>query len=272
MQSEEQRLVEALREAAGKNLVVITGAGISLASGLPTFRGSDPDAIWTRDVTEIGTLAFFRRDPVVWWRWFDLRFGRIHDAAPNAAHEALVRLEQAHLAGGGRFLLITQNVDTLHEQAGSKHLVKVHGTADRVRCSRDGCRFGAPSGSLPFGKADLGRFRADPSLDTVPRCPQCGELLRAHALLFDELYTEHVDYGYDRARDAFGVADLMLFVGTSFAVGITELALWTARARGTPMHSIDPAATPPPGVHAIRERAEEVLPRIVEKLQDRRSS
>lgn len=264
--STEQQLVEALRGTAGKNLVVITGAGISLASGLATFRGSDPDAIWSRDVTEIGTIAFFRRDPVVWWRWFDLRFGTIHEAAPNAAHEALVRLERAHLAGGGHFLLVTQNVDTLHERAGSRHLVKIHGTSDRVRCSRDGCRFGSPAGSLPLTAADFAPFRAQPSLKTVPRCPQCGDLIRAHALLFDELYSEHYDYGYDRARDAFGAADLILFVGTSFSVGITELALWTARSRGTPMHSIDPIAPPPPGVTAIQERAEEVLPRIVEGL------
>lgn len=262
----EEKLAAALGEVADGMLVIITGAGTSLASGLPTFRGSDPDAVWTRDVTEIGTIAFFRRDPVVWWRWFDARFGRIHDATPNAAHEALVRLERAQLARGGRFLLVTQNVDTLHEQAGSKHLVKIHGTADRVRCSRQGCRFGAPAGSLPRAAADLARFRADPSRATVPRCPQCGEMIRAHALLFDELYTDHYDYGYDRARDALGAADLMLFVGTSFAVGITELALWTARARGTPMHSIDPGAAPPPGVNGIRLKAEDILPRLVESL------
>ncbi len=265
--SPEEQLVAALRAAAGKNLVVITGAGISLASGLPTFRGSDPDAIWTRDVTEIGTIAFFRREPVVWWRWFDLRFGGIGEAAPNAAHEALVRLERAHLATDGRYLLVTQNVDTLHEQAGSRHLVKIHGTADRVRCSREGCRFGAPAGSLPLSAADFGRFRAEPSLETIPRCPQCGELIRAHALLFDELYSEHADYGYERARRSFGEADLILFVGTSFSVGITELALWTGRARGTRMLSIDPIADPPPGVVAIRDRAEIVLPRVVDALQ-----
>ncbi len=266
LMSPEERLIEGLRETSGKNLVVVTGAGISLASGLPTFRGSDPDAVWTRDVTEIGTIAFFRRDPVVWWRWFDQRFGAIHDATPNAAHEALVRLERAHLGSGGHYLLITQNVDMLHERAGSRHFVKIHGTADRVRCSREGCRFGSPSGSLPLAAADFARFRAAPSLATVPRCPQCGELIRAHALLFDELYSEHTDYGYDRSRDAIAAADLILFVGTSLSVGITEFALWTGRARGTPMHSIDPIASPPPGVNAIAQRAEEVLPRVVERM------
>lgn len=264
--STQDDLLAALRGAAGKNLVVITGAGISLASGLPTFRGSDPDAIWSRDVTEIGTIAFFRRDPVVWWRWFDLRFGTIHDARPNVAHDALAALERAQLATGGRFLLITQNVDMLHEMAGSKRLVKIHGTSDRVRCSRDGCRYGAPSGSLRLDEVDFGSFRADPSLATIPRCPQCRELIRAHALLFDELYTDHLDYRFDQARTAIGTADLVLFAGTSFSVGITELALWSGRARGTPMLSIDPAAESPPGVIAIREPAETVLPQIVEQL------
>jgi NAD-dependent deacetylase len=257
-----ERLLQALRERSGGYLVVITGAGISLASGLPTFRGSDPEAIWSRDVTEIATIAFFRRDPVVWWQWFDRRFGGIDRALPNAAHEALVGLERAHVRGGGRFLLVTQNVDTLHEQAGSRYLVKIHGTADRVRCSREGCRFGAPAGSLPLSAVDFAPFRAGPSLETIPRCPQCGELVRAHALLFDELYSEHVDYRFESARDALGAADLVLFVGTSFSVGITELALWTARARGTPMFSIDPGAEAPPGVVAIREAAEVVLPRM----------
>lgn len=265
--SPEEQLIAALRSAAGANLVVITGAGISLASGLPTFRGSDPEAIWSRDVTEIATVAFFRRDPVVWWRWFDLRFGRILDAEPNAAHEALVALERAHVSRGGRFLLVTQNVDTLHERAGSKYFVKIHGTADRVRCSREGCRFGAPAGSLPVSAADLSRFRAEPTLANIPRCPQCGELIRAHALLFDELYSEHVDYRFEHARAALGESDLILFVGTSFSVGITELALWTGRARGTPMLSVDPTGEAPPGVVAVRERAEDVLPRIVESLQ-----
>jgi NAD-dependent deacetylase len=261
--SAEEALLDALRSAAGKNLVVITGAGISLASGLPTFRGSDPDAIWERDVTEIGTIAFFRRDPVVWWRWFDLRFGSIQDAEPNPAHEAIVALERAHLATGGRFLLITQNVDLLHERAGSKRIAKIHGTSDRVRCSREGCRFGAPAGSIALAEVDFSRFRAEPSLANIPRCPQCRELIRAHALLFDELYTDHFDYRFDQARSAIGGADLMVFVGTSFSVGITELALWAGRARGTPMLSVDPIAAAPPGVVAIREAAEQVLPRIV---------
>ena len=264
--SAEEELLAALRGAAGKNLVVITGAGISLASGLATFRGSDPDAIWSRDVTEIGTIAFFRRDPVVWWRWFDLRFGTIHDARPNPAHDALVALERAHLTTGGRFLLITQNVDVLHETAGSKRLVKIHGTSDRVRCSRDGCRYGAPSGSLRLDEVDFSGFRAEPALASIPRCPKCRELIRAHALLFDELYTDHLDYRFDQARTAIGGADVVLFAGTSFSVGITELALWTGRARGTAMFSIDPAAEAPPGVVAIRRPAEEVLPGIVAAL------
>lgn len=265
--STQDDLLAALRGAAGKSLVVITGAGISLASGLATFRGSDPDAIWSRDVTEIGTIAFFRRDPVVWWRWFDLRFGTIHDARPNAAHHALVALERAHVAAGGRFLLITQNVDLLHETAGSKRLVKIHGTSERVRCSREGCRYGAPSGSLRLDEVDFSRFRAEPALANIPRCPRCRELVRAHALLFDELYSDHLDYRFDQARSAIAGADLLLFAGTSFSVGITELALWTGRALGTPMLSIDPAAESPPGVLAIRHPAEEVLPSVVAALQ-----
>src|SRR6185436_16529240 len=163
-----QIVAEALRKADRGLVLVVTGAGVSAASGLPLFRGTDPDAIWNREVTEIGTVDFFRRDPVAWWQWFRQSFAGLLDARPNPAHHALAALERWQLARGGAdagsdFLLVTQNVDTLHEQAGSKRLVKVHGTADRLRCSRPGCRLGAPGGSFPAAEADFARFDETPA-------------------------------------------------------------------------------------------------------------
>ena len=252
-------------------LLVVTGAGISLASGIPTFRGTDRDAIWKKDVTELGTFAFFEADPVGSWRWYLSRFSCVFGARPNPAHVALVGIERWHGTGGGTFLLATQNVDTLHEQAGSKQMVKVHGSADRVRCTDPACANAAPRGSLPRPDEAIARFLADPRRETVPRCPACGSLLRQHVLWFDESYGEHVDYQFRRVLHTAGAADRVLFVGTSFSVGVTDAVLGGAEYAQAPVASIDPGEQPVPvGVEAIRAKAEEVLPAVLARLKPRR--
>lgn len=256
-------------DAVGEGyLAVVTGAGISLASGIPTFRGTDPDAVWKRDVTELGTNRFFEEDPVGSWSWYTGRFDMVLDKSPNAAHEALVRIERWHAGRGGRFLLVTQNVDTLHEDAGSEALVKVHGSADRVRCTRHGCVHGAPDGSIARADVDMAPFFATPSRETLPTCPTCGSLLRQHVLWFDEFYDEHADYQWHRVLEAAASMRLGLFVGTSFAVGVTELFLQQGRWGGVSLHAVDPGAdTPPyPGVNLLRARAEALLPAVCDAL------
>ncbi len=241
-------------------LLVVTGAGVSLASGIPTFRGADPGAIWKRDVLTMGTNAFFEEDPVESWRWYLSRFACVFGAKPNPAHHALAALERWHGARGGEFLLATQNVDTLHEQAGSEALVKVHGSADRARCSRRGCANASPFGSIPRPDAAIARFLANPGLETVPSCPVCKALLRQHVLWFDESYDSHADYEFLRARRAADAADGILFVGTSFAVGFTEAVLRSAHYGGAEVLAIDPSAHPlPHGVERVPAKAEEAL-------------
>jgi NAD-dependent deacetylase len=255
-----RELAEALG-AAGRGLVlVVTGAGVSAPSGLPTFRGSDPGAIWNRDVTEIATAAYLERDPVGSWSWYLARFAGMAGARPNAAHRALAALERWQRGRGGDFLLVTQNIDTLHEQAGSRALVKVHGSSDRVRCTAPGCRFGAPRGSLPAAEVDFAPFRARPVRERLPRCPACGALLRAHVLLFDEYYDGHADYQFDRVRHAAEEMALVLFVGTSFSVGVTDLLLHAALGWQVPVLSIDPSPARMRGVRSLVAPAEEVLP------------
>lgn len=265
-----EALADALR-GAGRGLVVaVTGAGVSAGSGLPTFR-SGPDAIWRRDDLETGTEAFFRSQPVEHWRWYLERFAGILDAEPNPAHRALAALERWQAARGGRFLLVTQNIDLLHERAGSTELLKVHGTADRFRCAREGCRLGAPAGSLPRDEVDVGPFVRAPSPETLPRCPECGDLLRAHALFFDEYYDGHADYGFARVRRAFEEMSLALFAGTSFSVGVTELALRSALFQRVPAYSVDPAGAASdhplaPTLHTLEAPAEELLPEVCRLL------
>lgn len=260
---------EALDQVGTGYLVVVTGAGVSLASGIPTFRGSDPDAVWKRDIMELGTFRYFREDPVASWTWYLSRFSMVLDAKPNPAHRAIAALERWQLGRGGRFVLITQNVDTLHEDAGSRAMVKVHGSADRVRCATVGCVHGAPAGSLPRDEIDMRPFSAAPSLETLPRCPQCGDILRQHVLWFDEYYSEHRDYQWDRVQEAAETMNLALFVGTSFAVGVTELFLQAALFNRVPALSIDPSGAEPPhpGVTVVQARAEEALPAVCVELR-----
>jgi NAD-dependent deacetylase len=262
------QLVDALDRLGNGHLTVITGAGISVASGIPTFRGDDPGAVWKRDITELGTVQYFREDPVGSWEWYLSRFSKVLDARPNPAHQSLVALERWQLERGGRYLLITQNVDTLHEDAGAHAMVKVHGTADRVRCSRDGCRYGAPNGSLPRSDFDMEPFLQNPSLEGLPKCPECGAILRQHVLWFDELYQGHEDYQWRKVQEAATLMGLALFVGTSFAVGVTDMFVQHALSVGIPAISIDPGGTPPPypGIQVIPAKAEELLPQVCERL------
>lgn len=249
------------------SLLVVTGAGISVASGIPTFRGTDPDAIWKHDVTELGTYAFFEQDPVASWRWYLSRFDAVFGARPNPAHHAVAALERWQVARGGTFLLVTQNIDTLHEEAGSQAMVKVHGTADRVRCTRPGCVHASPSGSIPRAAVDLASFAAAPSPETLPRCPTCGAVLRQHVLWFDETYDSHDDYAFRRARRAADACDRLLFVGTSFAVGATDAFLRGARFAGARVLSIDPGEhRSPPWVERVTAKAEDALPAACEAL------
>lgn len=248
---------------ASHRLVVLTGAGMGLASGIPTFRGTDPDAVWGADVMEMGTNGYFRRNPVGSWRWYRSRFSKLGGALPNAGHTALVALERWQIARGREFLLVTQNIDTLHGQAGSERVVEVHGRADRVRCSKRSCVNAAPSGSLAAADFDWPTFDANPSESSLPRCPTCGALVRAHVLWFDEYYTEHADYQFDRVIRAFRQTDLVVCIGTSFSVGVTAAALETRAQKWL----IDPGdAAAPSGVHVLRAAQEEALPALAAAL------
>ena len=261
-------LAAAIEKVGTGYLVVVTGAGVSLASGIPTFRGTDPGAVWKRDVTELGTNRYFEEDPAGSWSWYTSRFDIVLDKQPNPAHLALASIERWQVARGGRFLLVTQNVDPLHERAGSERLVKVHGSSDRVRCSRHGCVYGAPRGSLPRADIDMAAFTAEPVAANVPRCPSCGSLLRQHVLWFDEFYDEHRDYQWERVLDAARTMDTCLFVGTSFSVGVTDLFLRGGLMTARPMLSIDPgtASPPHPSVTLLREASENLLPAVCEMI------
>jgi NAD-dependent deacetylase len=211
-------LISMLREDGP--MLALTGAGVSAESGLATFRG--PGGMWEgRDPTELATPGAFRADPLTVWRFYAWRRAQAAAATPNPAHRALAALERAREA----FLLVTQNVDGLHERCGSRHVVRLHGTLWRLRCTGEG--------------TEAEDLRAD-LVDLPPRC-DCGALLRPAVVWFGESLPPDA---IERALRAAREAALVLVIGTSSLVyPAAELPL-IARAAGAYVVEINPETTP----------------------------
>ena len=180
---------------------MLTGAGVSAESGLPTFRGAD--GLWRgHRVEKVATPQAFRANPEMVWQFYSERRKREATVTPNHAHRALAGLERAL---GERFFLCTQNVDSLHEQAGSQRRFTMHGRLMQTRCSRETCH------STPFDDERLYLSRAE-----IPTCPKCGALLRPHICWFGE-----VPFSMDRIFEQLRVCNVLLTIGTS---GVVEPA------------------------------------------------
>jgi NAD-dependent deacetylase len=181
-----------------RRIVVLTGAGVSAPSGLPTYRG--PDGLWERDSGRAQSFAertMLERDPRAVWRFFEAMREQVITVKPNRIHHSLVRLEQS-LSSEQRFVILTQNVDGLHQKAGSRDVVELHGSLARCRCLR-GC-----DGVL----ATVDRA-------SEPRCPDCGQGLRHDVVLFGEPMSVDSERA---AKTALRDCDLFLAVGTSGTV------------------------------------------------------
>jgi NAD-dependent deacetylase len=202
-----QRGAEALRRA--DRVVVLTGAGVSAESGVPTFRGAG--GLWEgQRVEDVATPEAFARDPALVWRFYNLRRAQLRSIQPNPGHRALVELEDRF--GSERFTLITQNVDGLHRAAGSRHVLEIHGSLARVRCT--GC--GAVT-------------ERDDALSDLPRCPDCKALLRPDVVWFHEMLPEDV---WSEAARATAECDCFLVVGTSAVVYPAAGLIGAARSVG----------------------------------------
>lgn len=193
--------------------VVLTGAGISTESGIPDFRS--PTGIWADyDPQEYATIDAFRADPIKVWRFYALRFRALTDAEPNAGHLALADLERAGLVRA----VITQNIDLLHERAGSQEVVEVHGSIRTSSCPSCGTRYALEEVlSLVEGGG-------------VPRCADCREVLKPDVVFFGELLPERaIDRAFELARSA----GLLLVVGSGLEVWpVSMLPDETVRAGG----------------------------------------
>ena len=228
----------------GDRVFVLTGAGISAESGLPTFRASD--GLWAgHRVEDVCTPEALELNPALVWQFYSERRAQGSKAEPNPAHVALAELETKL---GDRFFLCTQNVDDLHERAGSKRLVHMHGELAKSRCE-DEC------GQPPVTDRNVYK-----SLDDVGRCA-CGARLRPHIVFFGEIPLE-----MERIQREIGRATLMVVVGTSGSVYPAANFVHWARQGGARTVYIGPE--PPLNVQAftsvVEGKAGEVLPGLFE--------
>jgi len=232
------------RLAKARNVMVITGAGVSAESGIPTFR--DEKGLWREfNPLDYATREAFKRDPVKVWKWYDERRVNMAQARPNPAHVALVAMARP----GRRVFIVTQNVDDLHEQAGSKEVVHIHGSLWRIRCERDGTVL---------------ENRDVPLSDDPPTC-MCGEVMRPDIVWFgEELPRQPVEQIIHYLLD--GGIDLCLIVGTEATFGyIVQWAL-QAREAGAMVVEVNPRDTGLGSVADVhlRGKAGEMLPSLLD--------
>jgi len=234
-----------------RETVVLTGAGISADSGVPTFREA-LSGLWKRfDPEQLATLEAFERDPALVWGWYEWRRASVSMAKPNEAHSALARLE----ASRPRTVVVTQNVDDLHERAGSKRVVHLHGSLFTPRCAHCGNRFQFDA-TVPVEPRD-GR-RIEP-----PRCALCGGRVRPGVVWFGEPLPSAL---WQEAQAAAATCDLLVVVGTSGLVQPAASLPTIARRAGALVLVVDPHPTAIDGIstRCLRGRAADLLPALVE--------
>jgi len=225
------------------SIVILTGAGLSAESGLGTFRGKD--GLWTRfNLDEVATPEGFARNPVKVHEFYNLRRSWLKEARPNEAHFALAKLEKDYQ---GDVLTVTQNIDALHEAAGTKHLIHMHGELGKALCAQCGL-------SLPWNE----------DLCVKTACPACSELaMRPDVVWFGEMPRE-----MDRIYEALAASDLFVSIGTSGAV--YPAAGFVAEARAAGAHTVELNLEPSDGASHFAEAfygpATKIVPAFVQRL------
>lgn len=255
------RLPPSVSELLGqaRRVVVFTGAGVSAESGVPTFR-DDLTGLWARfDAQRLATLEAFHADPDLVWGWYEWRRARARRAQPNPGHLAVAAIE-AILPGT---VVITQNVDDLHERAGSRAPIHLHGSLFTPRCVADAAHAAAIVDTQQDERADPGEGRRMPP----PRCRLCGALVRPGVVWFGEALPEAA---LTAAIEAAASSDVLLTVGTSGVVyPAAEIPRIAARS-GATVIQINPEPTPLDRVCAInlRSTAAQALPALAAAVRN----
>jgi NAD-dependent deacetylase len=213
-----ERAAERLRWAS--RVVAFTGAGVSAESGVPTFRGAG--GLWEgRPIEEVATPQGFEREPLKVWRFYEERRCNLSRCRPNPAHEVLARWQERFPA----YTLVTQNVDSLHEDAGARGVLHLHGSIWTVRCTSCGAERVERSTPLP---------------ELPPRCPRCGAMERPGVVWFGEHLPEDVMRAASRAA---GAAEVLVVVGTTAVVYPAAGLVQTAAASGATVIEVNPEAS-----------------------------
>lgn len=209
------------RLSGAERVTVLTGAGVSAESGVPTFRDAQT-GLWARyNPEDLATPRAFQRNPRRVWEWYEWRRTLVAAAKPNPAHFALAEMEKSF----PRLRLITQNVDGLHQRAGSRNVVELHGNITRTKCSEEG--------ALVSSWADTG--------DVPPKCPNCGGLLRPDVVWFEEpLPAAEMEL----ALQASMTCEVFLSIGTSAMVYPAASLPFEALRHGATVVEINPQRTP----------------------------
>jgi len=238
-----ERARELLEHAT--SVAVLTGAGISAESGIPTFRDA-LTGLWEKfRPEELATPEAFEANPKLVWDWYAWRRGVVANAAPNAGHVALAAIERRCREREVDFTLVTQNVDGLHRAAGSERVVELHGNIRRVKCF---------DGQHPV--------QSWAESDDVPTCPRCGSLLRPDVVWFGESLPPDA---LAAALAAARTCDVFLCVGTSTVVEPAASLPFIAREAGARVIEVNPQPTPltPQASFSLRGTAGEILPLLV---------
>lgn len=239
-----QDLIEDLK--AARRVVVLTGAGISAESGVPTFRGAG--GLWKGlDPMQLATPEAFDRDPELVWEWYGWRRGLVAKCQPNPAHDFLAWLEPQVES----FTLVTQNVDGLHQKAGSKNVIEIHGALFKSHCRRR-CQAPREDFSVEF--------------EELPRCPVCKDLERPGVVWFGESLPEGA---LEAGIEAAAQADVFLVIGTSRVVFPAASLVPLAARSGAKVHEINPhPGEPIPGMRTWATNSGSFLAEVRERWAD----
>ncbi|MFW6123791.1 MAG: SIR2 family NAD-dependent protein deacylase [Acidobacteriota bacterium] len=226
-------------------IIVFTGSGISSESGIPTFRGKD--GLWKKfRAQDLTTTHAFSNNPKLVWEWYDWRRQLIAQKNPNPGHKTLAQWENLFSS----FHVVTQNIDGLHQKAGSKKTIELHGNIWKLRCTKQG---------------SVIEDHSCPLKEIPPKCQKCGALLRPHVVWFGEALDTDL---LNQAIELSSRADLMFVIGTSALVYPAASIPVTAKESGVNIIEINPESTPltPHAEVSLRGKAGRVLPEISEIL------
>lgn len=239
--------------AAARSVVCLTGAGVSAESGLETFRDAQT-GLWSRfDPRQLASQEGFAQNPGLVWRWYMARLAMVEQAQPNAGHVALAQLEQL----ASTFTLFTQNVDDLHERAGSRRVFHLHGVISRFRCNRCGAAYQLEE--------------ADRVAATPPSCPSCSDAVRPMVVWFGEMLPVEV---LEQAWRSVEQCDVILVAGTSGVVYPAAQLPYIASQHGATVIDINPEYTEISAIATffLQGSSGQILPQVVSRIRQSRQS